>query len=70
MRALGLVNQLWFIVPVNAWANRVSPKFVNHEPHFSCSSNIPRGLSAYKPVKLPYLLNYLEVTTSLKLFPG
>ena len=48
MRALSLVNQLWFIVPVISWKNRASSellplgigwdvgrtleKFVNHEP--------------------------------------
>ena len=24
MRTIGLVNQLWFIVPVNSWKNRAS----------------------------------------------
>ena len=41
MRALWLVNQLWFIVPVNPWKNRASSEwnvgrtleeFVNHSP--------------------------------------
>ena len=68
MRALWLVNQVWFIVPVNPWKFRVSSKLLNNSntpqvfmvvmleelrlviyKFFSCSSNIPRGLSAYKP---------------------
>jgi len=67
MRALWLVNQLWFIVPVNPWKFRVSSELLNsNRPQVfmvvmleelplviykfsSCSSNIPRGLSAYKP---------------------
>ena len=40
MRVLWLVNQLWFIVPVNPWKNRASSEFeeffveefVNHSP--------------------------------------
>ena len=28
MRALWLVNQLWFVVPVNSWKNRVSPELL------------------------------------------
>ena len=65
VRALWLVNQLWFIVPANSWKNRASSEllykskeeFVNHSPaardyeFFSCST-IPRGLSAFKPQKL------------------
>ena len=28
MHALGLVNQLWFIVPVNSWKNRASSELL------------------------------------------
>ena len=85
MRALSLVNQLWFIVSVNPWKNRASSellyksnrpqvsmvyRLINHlgrcsnterirkslaccswftNSQFSCFTNIPRGLSAYKP---------------------
>ena len=68
MHALWLVNQLRFIVPVNPRKNRASSEYyikaINHKfsmgytleefvnKFFSCSTNIPRGLSAYKPQKL------------------
>ena len=61
MGALWLVNQLWIIVPVNPRKNRVVYKF------FSCSTNIPRGLSAYKPQKLvAYCLNILQFTQTVR----
>ena len=49
-RDLRILLQLWFIVPVNSWKFRASSRLrlVIYE-FFSCSSNIPRGLSAYKP---------------------
>ena len=46
MRALWLVNQLWFIVPEKI--ARLRLQCVIYE-FFSCSTNIPHGLSAYKP---------------------
>ena len=61
MRALWLINQLCVIVPVNPLKNRASSwdvgktleEFVNTRQglvvykFFSCSTNIPRGLSAH-----------------------
>ena len=54
MRALWLVNQLWVIVPVNPWKNRVSPELLCNSnrtqismgyrllSHFGCYQNIGR----------------------------
>ena len=46
MRALWLVNQLWFIVPVNSWKNRVSSELL-------CKSNRPQVSTVYR------LINHL-----------
>ena len=68
MRARWLVNQLWVIVPVNPRKNRTSSDLLykSNRPQvsmvykfFSCSTNIPRRLSAYNPQKLVYCLNNL-----------
>ena len=53
MRALWLVNHLWVIVPLNPPKNRASSELLYKSKRlvvykfFSCSTNIPRDLSAY-----------------------
>ena len=54
MRALGLVNQLWVIVPVNPRKNRVSSELLykSNRPQVSTGYkliNHSRGLTAYNP---------------------
>ena len=51
MRALGLVNQLWVIVPVNPRKNRAS-LYKSNRPQVSMGYkliNHSRGLTAYNP---------------------
>ena len=54
MRALGLVNQLWVIVPVNPRKNRASSELLykSNRPQVSMGYkllNHASGLSAYNP---------------------
>ena len=43
MHALSLVNQLWFIVPVNPWKNRASYELLY-------KSNRPQVSMVYRPI--------------------
>ena len=73
---------LWFKGRYTTWdAGGTLEEFANHEPQsiqeilplFSCSTNIPRGLSASKPAKLVvYCLNIqcIEIRTLISIPAG